>query len=276
MKPCSQQMKKPSGGHTSTKTAWGSDVLSARTVDSLVDNRSRTTASKSKFSHSVFQPTSARSSSTIDDDDYDNQNLGHRGSSRKDELSLDLAQKSRSREDVNLNFSHRSSSREDLQLNRNSLHVDHGNKNMSLLSPSTKGHTMNSIANNMTSQAMSPGTKTPLVDLKNSYQNIKRKTPVNQVRQSPQNVNGRNMAEDYIKICNMSATIIQRWFRRHIKRRKSGEAAMKRLLDTKKMQKEEEMAKERDADKISEKDKKKSREEKARQARQQAIQVGLP
>ena len=116
--------------------------------------------------------------------------------------------------------------------------------------------------------------------MENSYQNIKHKTPVNQVKQSAKNTQpqaqaqvGRNIAENYIKTCNMAATKIQRWFRRHRTRSMSGEAAIRRMLESKKQEKEEEMRRERQLGEEEVEDRQRSREERARQARQDAIQV---
>ena len=144
----------------------------------------------------------------------------------------------------------------------------------------------------MTLQGRAPSVKVGLSDLENSYQNIKHKTPINQTRKvsSSQGKPGVNrlsesnsansLAEDYIKSLNMSATKIQRWFRRHIKRRRAGKAAIQRLLNQKKQTFEEHrmresqndfMAKEMEEKKQEER--KRVREERAKYARQQAIQV---
>ena len=71
----------------------------------------------------------------------------------------------------------------------------------------------------------------------------------------------------------MAATRIQRFFRRHMTRRKSSEAALRRMLDAKRKERESMLNedplavnKSRDAERA------KIREQKARQARQEAIQ----
>lgn len=83
--------------------------------------------------------------------------------------------------------------------------------------------------------------------------------------------------EDQTKTYNMSATKIQRWYRRHVRRRKAGQAAMKRLLEGKRQELEEQLQRDRDylgdGEKRSAEDRKRTREDKARQARQHAIQV---
>ena len=96
---------------------------------------------------------------------------------------------------------------------------------------------------------------------------------------------GRNIAEDFIKTLNNAATKIQRWYRRHKSCQqkasaslKAGEAALKRLLQQKKQDHEEhqkldlEFLNEDESERRSAEDRKKLREERARQARQQAIQ----
>lgn len=121
-----------------------------------------------------------------------------------------------------------------------------------------KSHSLNSIANNMTSQAMSPQAKASLSSIENSYRNIKPKTPVNQVRKesnqmelqslvladsspiaaaaAPQaKTNSKENSSQQIQI--NAANKIQRWYRRHYVRKKAGEAAMKRLLNQKRHEK---------------------------------------
>lgn len=140
----------------------------------------------------------------------------------------------------------------------------------------SQSRTCNGIANNMTGKPNK--TKASLSSIENSYQNIKHKTPVNQVKQGQGNQIGRNIAEDYIQTLNSAATTIQRFFRRHRNRRKSSEAALKRMLQQKKKDREENMSLDLQFLDDSEKkveDRKKLREEKAKQARQQAIQVSL-
>ena len=220
---------------------------------------------KSELSHSVFHPVSARSTSTVDSDSVPVRLP--RGDHFEDHFFPvdDLED-----QNINLQSSFSGSVKDDFFLGQNDR------KSSSLTASGSgsemrKSLTMNSIANNMTSQAMSPRNKTPLHGLENSYQNIKHKL-VNQSRQTPQMGNS-NLTEDYIKLCNMSATKIQRWYRRHSTRRKVGEAAVRRLLENKKEEKQKELLKEKNVPRHAEEDRKKSREEKARQARQQAIQV---
>ncbi len=176
-------------------------------------------ANRSQFSHSVFQPTSARSTSTVEDDfDYHNTNYGEHSN---EDLRLNLSGRGPPADDVNFNFEANISAKEDLNPNMNDFLSRDA---LGLNSHSGKSQKLNSLANNMTSQAMSPGTKTPLLDLENAFQNLKHKTPVNQVRRSPQNV-GRNVMDDHFKNCNMAATRIQRWFRRHHSRQQAGQCA---------------------------------------------------
>lgn len=142
---------------------------------------------------------------------------------------------------------------------------------------------LNSITNNMTLQAMSPKAKASLSSMENSYQNIKPKTPVNQVNQGAATPVGRNLAENYIQTVNTAASKIQHWYRRHKKRLRASEAALKRLLENKYQERQGNNATyndllrpvaEMEANKA--KERKMVREEKAREARQQAIRVRKP
>ncbi|XP_078427313.1 centrosomal protein of 131 kDa isoform X2 [Cetorhinus maximus] len=78
----------------------------------------------------------------------------------------------------------------------------------------------------------------------------------------------------FIQHVNHAAITIQRWYRCHSQRRRASQAALKRLLTTKKQEKEQEMR----ADSVQEHQRKKCeerrkiREEKARQARKAAIE----
>ena len=270
-----------------------SQLNSARstTTDPEVDHVPQASGSHSRFSHSVFQPTSARSSSTLDEEDIANHNMDHRNRPQpREELQLNLGHRSPTHEDANFNFDHKPfeakpmgfeskpMTRDEINRSRNSLYGENSQQGADTFVQ--KSQKLNSIANNMTSQAMSPGTKMALLDMENSYQNIKPKTPINQVRQPPQNPtgSGKKMAEDYVRSCNMAATKIQRWYRRHQTRHRAGHAAMKRLLETKRAEKAEESEKERDYVSVasagqSADQRKRIREEKAKQARQEAIQV---
>lgn len=206
-------------------------------------------------SHSIFQQKSARSSS--DEEVF----------SFHDRLS------------ESLNAGNRLSQKQTDQVDR----LDRG---VSPRNNSNHGYTRSSsqsaIANNMTLQGMSKGVKVGLSDLENSYQNIKHKTPVNQTRksQSGSNHGANTLVEDHIKIVNFAATKIQRWFRRHNTRRKAGEAAIHRLLHSKKQLFEEQRLRESQNDFFSkeleerkQEDRKRTREEKAKLARQEAIKV---
>lgn len=226
-----------------------------------------------KLPHSIFQPDSARSTSTIDSDHVgynmprQRPSSGERSNGATAYDFLDLPDR----------YDSRSKSPPALK----TLNINAEQKPVSaMLSPS--------IANNMTLQALSPTTKTSFMDIENSYQNIKHKTPVNQVVKSntspAPSQNGQNsLAEDYIKSVNLAATKIQRKFRGYLAskskddvRNKAGEAAMKRLFGQKKREREEMLIKEQESrvneDRARE-DRRRIREEKARQARQDAIKV---
>lgn len=170
---------------------------------------------------------------------------------------------------------------------------DIGDKSDRLVSPgitntnnNIHGNTRNSnqsaIANNMTLQGMSKGVKVGLSDLENSYQNIKHKSPVNQTRKSQSgNKTGANsLVEDHIKRLNFAATKIQRWYRRHCARRKAGQAAIHRMLQSKKHVFEEQRLREsqndffaKEMEERKQEERKRNREEKAKIARQEAIKV---
>lgn len=131
---------------------------------------------------------------------------------------MDINFDERHADDINFNFEANISAKEDLNPNMNDFLSRDA---LGLNSHDGKSQKLNSLANNMTSQAMSPGTKTPLLDLENAFQNLKHKMPVNQVRRSPQNI-GRNISDDQGRSAHDSAVKIQRWYRRHRSRRKAG------------------------------------------------------
>ncbi|XP_071128289.1 centrosomal protein of 131 kDa-like [Mytilus edulis] len=158
-----------------------------------------------------------------------------------------------------------------------------------------KASNFSGIANNMVVTSKPQQVKASLSNIENSYQNIKHKTPVNEVKkqdvsqqlkkQDTSQQIGRNIAEDFIKTLNNAATKIQRCYREHKAQQlrneatvKAGEAALKRLLQQKKQDHVDhkildlDFLSEDESEKKSVEDRKKLREEKARQARQQAIQ----
>nr|XP_005988104.1 PREDICTED: centrosomal protein of 131 kDa isoform X2 [Latimeria chalumnae] len=81
-------------------------------------------------------------------------------------------------------------------------------------------------------------------------------------------------AERFIQQVNRSATTIQRWYRRHLRKRKASETVLKRMLATKKQEKQQltEEGSSLEVQQKKDKERKKIREEKARQARKAAIQ----
>ena len=80
-------------------------------------------------------------------------------------------------------------------------------------------------------------------------------------------------AEQYLRTLNAAATKIQLWFRRHLKRRQAGEAAMRRLLQQKRDDVLRQSAVVQEDQQHRQEDRKRAKEEKARQARLDAIQV---
>ncbi|KAK7111870.1 centrosomal protein of 131 kDa-like [Littorina saxatilis] len=152
--------------------------------------------------------------------------------------------------------------------------VRNSSKNIAC-APTNDLHT-NGLANNMTSQKQK--TKASLSSMENSYQNIKHKTPVNQVRKPSSTASAsadqasQNIAEEYLKTLNTAATKIQRWFKRHHSRQQAGQAALRRLLQQKRDDVLRQSTAFQEDQQHPAEDRKKAKEEKARQARLDAIQ----
>ncbi|MCI4384487.1 hypothetical protein PGIGA_G00039290 [Pangasianodon gigas] len=81
-------------------------------------------------------------------------------------------------------------------------------------------------------------------------------------------------AERFIQQVSHAAVTIQRWYRRHVSRRKANETALKQLLTSKRKEREQQQGVEKavKSQKKREEDRKRIREEKARLARLTAIQ----
>ncbi|KAI1886441.1 hypothetical protein AGOR_G00195790 [Albula goreensis] len=81
-------------------------------------------------------------------------------------------------------------------------------------------------------------------------------------------------AERFIQQVNHAVITIQRWYRRHAKRQRTGEAALKRLLTVKKREREQRVEEVMSPEAVKKKveDRKRIREEKARLARLAAIE----
>ena len=228
---------------------------------------------RKKFTHSIFQPTSARTNSPYDDDFDDSYDNDYVSSKQRNIAEV---------ENKPANHSHSGFVSEknldsflfDAANFSTSANMDKKRNNVGSSRPdsSTKSE-KDGIANNMTLQGLQTGNKASLLSLENSYRNIKPKTPVNQVRQKSRSKllpkSGTVIAEDYIKTCNMAAAIIQRWYRRHSKF--NAKAELKRLLG----EKQEKILAERNSEIRKEEEKRRTKEEKAKVARQQAIQVQL-
>lgn len=244
--PKETNSKKP---ETSAPDVFGDD-------DDWLTNESNT--------HSIFQQNSARSSSDEELFKF------------RDQISQSLSNSSKSQ------FQQRESLEKGDKSDRG---LSPRNVNNSNSSSKARTASQSAIANNMTLQGMSKGVKVGLSDLENSYQNIKHKSPVNQTRKSQSlssNALANTLVEDHIKKVNFAATVIQRWFRRHNTRKKAGEAAIQRLLQTKKQMFEEQRLREsqndffaKEMEERKQEEKKRNREEKAKIARQEAIKVGL-
>ena len=235
-------------------------------------------------------PNSSRSNATLDTDCTEPHNI----------FRPETADSS-SDEDIEESLSRSINKLQSLQnqlsgVNRNNSSFDDADILNSQRSETTPRSTLvNSIANNITSQGLVPRARPSLSSMENSYQNIKPKVPVNQVRKPTPNqgtnhqVNdiskpsssqvGLNVAEDYIKTLNNAAVKIQLWFRRHQKRRRACEAALKRMLDHKRQEREEKQHDDKSHSLLENgraelsADRKQMREERARRARQQAVQV---
>ncbi len=143
--------------------------------DLLPRTTSHVSQGRSHAFHSVFQPTSARSISTVDSFHTSGRETS-RDHSRED---CHVGDTNSHGDDVNFNFESNISTKEDLNPNMNDFLSQAA---LGLNSNDGKSQKLNSLANNMTSQAMSPGTKTSLLDLENAFQNLKHKMPVNQVQ----------------------------------------------------------------------------------------------
>ncbi|KAK6478216.1 centrosomal protein of 131 kDa-like isoform X1 [Huso huso] len=101
----------------------------------------------------------------------------------------------------------------------------------------------------------------------------------NAARSSPALLRRQEVTEEeaesrFIQQVNHAAVTIQRWYRRHAHRRHTSEAALRRLLSTKKQEREQraEEGATQEGQKRKEEDRKRIREEKAQQARRAAVQ----
>ena len=242
---------------------------------------SKTSSTKGKTSQGVFFSSSGCTSSCVGDMDEHftgKQNVNittktHQNKTQTSHLS------SRMREDSDLNlclgddvFASHASTKDSVSCrSRNTSRSDSNDFTTGANSShSEKGRKLNSIANNMTSLAMSPGTKASFLGLENSYQNLKPKTPINQVKQG--------VTRDD-RVCHVAAVRIQRWYRRcRAVSTASHQDGLKWLLAAKRRELEEQRDREREQERErgkKEKDRAMIREEKARQARQKAIEVRL-
>uniref|UniRef100_A0A3Q2YDB0 Centrosomal protein 131 n=1 Tax=Hippocampus comes TaxID=109280 RepID=A0A3Q2YDB0_HIPCM len=98
------------------------------------------------------------------------------------------------------------------------------------------------------------------------------KSPVPRASPPPQRCNQVSEEEaEYIQQVNQAAVTIQRWFRRHARRRRANRVALRRILDSKRKEWQERAEAESHLE-MPRDDRKLIREEKARQARLAAIQ----
>ncbi|GFO00920.1 centrosomal protein of 131 kda-like [Plakobranchus ocellatus] len=317
------------------KPAWASKPSSANS----------TARSENPEPHNIFRPVSALST----DDEWENENLrgGKVGEYLAQSISKlhslentlsDMGQPRIARaEKMSLPNSNRSTATREsggspqVSLRTQSIEdfiqdiMDRTPRNVedtdmaSVNSPSSSFHRTDSrtgsapetiaVANNMFRPSEKSKAKAHLLTMENSYQNIKHKSPVNQVRKSSSGnskVTGNNSTgvhsrrptqarkvtantkelstghssvEQYMDVLASAAIKIQKWYRRHRTRRMAAEAAVKRLLSQKKEEHEQivqsELAQSMNAGELEIKtaaERKKAREDKAKEARQQAIQ----
>ena len=146
---------------------------------------------------------------------------------------------------------------------------------------------VNGIANNMVTNVKTPRAKASFSTMENSYQNIKHKTPVNQVKEEQANQRSHKQTSvEYANEKESAAIKIQQWYRsRKLKHsrseaaRKAGEAAIRRILQQKKTEVEEhkqldlDFLNDEENEKQKAEDRKQQRDAKAKHARQQAIRV---
>ncbi|KAK7506382.1 hypothetical protein BaRGS_00002494 [Batillaria attramentaria] len=279
----SSKTKKPSAN--AVKVLWqdspfkGGMQLSPKPLGDKGDTAGNT--DRSEGPHNIFRPDSALTNS--DDDDLDN--IEETLSQSISKLQSLQSQLSGINKNNSANGEASAAAADALNSYRSS---DSTPRNPTARStprntsaPQHKQSHVNGLANNMTSQAQKQKTKASLSSIENSYQNIKHKTPVNQVRTASSTAQpavsqiNHNVAEEYIQTLNKAATTIQLWFRRHLARHRAGKAAMRRLLQQKKAEREDllrQSAAGQDDRGHRPDDKKKLKEEKARQARQEAIQ----
>ncbi|KAK3090467.1 hypothetical protein FSP39_012118 [Pinctada imbricata] len=252
--------------------------------------------------HNFFQPQSVRSSDEETEREYISRQieelqrnasaLSVRSTNSHDGLDFLKSQNHDALNDLNeggsaSNRNRPSSSRSSKSVKNNATN----GKSTSKVSNSSKP--VNGVANNMVLTGKSPRTKASFTSIENSYQNIKHKTPVNQVKENQSHSAssasvGRNIAEDYIQTLNSAAIKIQQCFRKYRAkqdptesteaRHRAGEAAIRRMMEQKKKEYEDfnkldlHLLDNVDREKKREEDRKKIREEKAKQERQKAIE----
>ncbi|XP_074648896.1 centrosomal protein of 131 kDa-like [Tubulanus polymorphus] len=227
--------KRPQPGAMSS-SALSRKLHSSKSTNSktvLTSNVSQKSGNK-KFQHSVFQPNSARSTSSVETDYID----------------------------ASPSNSHRA------------VGTTHGNEcqnnaTANTLSPSIAN---NMTSQAMSPTLKMPFTdienayqnirhdKTPVNLVKNGSHNS--------------SSSNNEAAENYIKRVNMAATRIQRWYRcasRERRDRRSNETAMKQLFDEKRTRMREQRRSQQMSPRSDAEDRRKHREEKAQKARQQAI-----
>ncbi|XP_019730088.1 centrosomal protein of 131 kDa isoform X2 [Hippocampus comes] len=153
------------------------------------------------------------------------------------------------------------------------LHNNHGDKPLTPKSSNQRppfNNLLKASANDDVSLENSSLTKSQKNFSSTSSNN---KSPVPRASPPPQRCNqvSEEEAERYIQQVNQAAVTIQRWFRRHARRRRANRVALRRILDSKRKEWQERAEAESHLE-MPRDDRKLIREEKARQARLAAIQ----
>ncbi|KAG7491232.1 hypothetical protein MATL_G00000850 [Megalops atlanticus] len=157
------------------------------------------------------------------------------------------------------------------------LHNNHSEKPLTPKSSNQKP-SFNNIIKATTHEESSPLENGSLTKSQKNFSSSSSTSNNNAPSGSPTQLKRREVTEEeaerFIQQVNHAVITIQRWYRRHAKRQRAGEAALKRLLTTKKREREQraEEARSPGAQRKRDEDRKKVREEKARLARLAAIE----
>ncbi|XP_036392275.1 centrosomal protein of 131 kDa [Megalops cyprinoides] len=157
------------------------------------------------------------------------------------------------------------------------LHNNHSEKPLTPKSSNQKP-SFNNIIKATTHEESSPLENGSLTKSQKNFSSSSSTSNNNAPSSSPTQLKRREVTEEeaerFIQQVNHAVITIQRWYRRHAKRQRAGEAALKRLLTTKKREREQRAEEVRSpgAQRKRDEERKKVREEKARLARLAAIE----